>query len=575
MGDSHCERNQKKEKKMSNELRGWVATKMEMALGFSDSSLVATIMAIDNEPEATAYMRNFFGDNQPLINEFIRKRFPPKKTGQTNQRKQHQKGREFRESALPITSKKKKGKKDRNANLSVETQMAPTHRPKSPETPQSAAALSAALFGIGDEVVEVIPEPIEEVGPPKPVLQGKWAKKQEKPKKQQRDTNFQMPSGFVEKKPSQPARARKKKYRNINDGSVNLLPGRHLCDCQAQKCDLIANCLACGRIICAQEGEGPCLFCGALVTESSNATNAAYNDQLQRAVDHKNRLLDYDRQSARRTEVVDDETDYYRGVDEEKVREHRHGSRLDKKFSLNLKTETLDEQSTEQYIVTEAQKLAPKVDQERLNLKEQLFYNEDLKSSRFIFDLKNKAIFKETEVIREVIQWGGKSASALANSDRNKRPIKSRVQDERLKEMFDSGTCLTMHQPWAGLLIKGVKIHEGRVWNSAHRGRLWIHAASAEPDPALVADQLARYGMEAADFDHWPQSCLLGFCTVTDVLAQEEYRKQFPDGSSNSPYVFICEDFHELEYKPQLSGQHKLWRLPRDVHQSARAQLNL
>merc|ERR1711935_1057167 len=174
----------RKENKMSNELRGWVATKMEMALGFSDSSLVATIMAIDNEPEATAYMRNFFGENQPLINEFIRKRFPPKKSGQTNQRKQHQKGREFRESALPITSKKKKGKKDRNANLSLETQMAPTHRPKSPETPQSAAALSAALFGIGDEVVEVIPEPIEEVVQ-KPVLQGKWAKKQEKPKKQQ------------------------------------------------------------------------------------------------------------------------------------------------------------------------------------------------------------------------------------------------------------------------------------------------------------------------------------------------------------------------------------------------------
>ena len=62
------------------------------------------------------------------------------------------------------------------------------------------------------------------------------------------------------------------------------------------------------------------------------------NEALQRAIDHKNRLLDYDRQSARRTEVIDDETDYYKGVDEEKIRQHRHGSRLEKKFTLNLKT---------------------------------------------------------------------------------------------------------------------------------------------------------------------------------------------------------------------------------------------
>ena len=65
------------------------------------------------------------------------------------------------------------------------------------------------------------------------------------------------------------------------------------------------------------------------------------------------------------------------------------------------------------------------------------------------------------------------------------------------------------------------------------------------------------------------------FRNVTDVLSQEEYRKKYPDGTSHSPYVFICEDFHELEFKPQVSGQHKLWRLPRDIHQSARTQLHL
>lgn len=33
------------------------------------------------------------------------------------------------------------------------------------------------------------------------------------------------------------------------------------CECQASKHALVRNCLECGRIICAQEGPGPCLFC--------------------------------------------------------------------------------------------------------------------------------------------------------------------------------------------------------------------------------------------------------------------------------------------------------------------------
>ena len=97
-----------------------------------------------------------------------------------------------------------------------------------------------------------------------------------------------------------------------------------------------------------------------------------------------------------------------------------------------------------------------------------------------------------------------------------------------------------------------MKVHEGRVWNSEHRGRLWIHAASAEPDPEIVRSQLATYDMKAEDFDNWPTSCLLGFCTVTDVLPQDEYRKQYPDGPSNR------QGFHWLLYHfPRLSNDQK------------------
>ena len=36
--------------------------------------------------------------------------------------------------------------------------------------------------------------------------------------------------------------------------------------------------------------------------------------------------------------------------------------------------------------------------------------------------------------------------------------------------VVDKGVCLTMHQPWASLLVHGIKRVEGRVWNTRHRG---------------------------------------------------------------------------------------------------------
>lgn len=62
-----------------------------------------------------------------------------------------------------------------------------------------------------------------------------------------------------------------------------------------------------------------------------------------------------------------------------------------------------------------------------------------------------------------------------------------RLQDSQLQEMSDDGFCLSMHQPWASYLVSGIKIHEGRTWYSAHRGRLWIHAAAKEPTKEEIA----------------------------------------------------------------------------------------
>lgn len=39
-----------------------------------------------------------------------------------------------------------------------------------------------------------------------------------------------------------------------------------------------------------------------------------------------------------------------------------------------------------------------------------------------------------------------------------------RLQDKELQTMSDTGMCLSMHQPWASLLVHGIKKDEGRTW---------------------------------------------------------------------------------------------------------------
>ncbi|CAA6664519.1 unnamed protein product [Spirodela intermedia] len=89
------------------------------------------------------------------------------------------------------------------------------------------------------------------------------------------------------------------------------------CSCQARRHSLVGNCLACGKIVCEQEGEGPCSFCGALVLREGSSyaglegAGAPASNAEATAEAFTKRLVEYDRNSAARTTVIDDQSDYY------------------------------------------------------------------------------------------------------------------------------------------------------------------------------------------------------------------------------------------------------------------------
>lgn len=68
----------------------------------------------------------------------------------------------------------------------------------------------------------------------------------------------------------------------------------------------------------------------------------------------------------------------------------------------------------------------------------------------------------------------------------------------------------------------------------------------------LISDESLKFPTS------YPTSCLLGCVSLVDCLPQEEYRIKYPDGESESPFVFVCEDFLELDIRFPISGSHKI-----------------
>lgn len=300
-------------------------------------------------------------------------------------------------------------------------------------------------------------------------ISAKLTEKKKKSKGQLEDTSQKEPQG-------------KKKSNFVNlyspDGQARdiiLLKGRHPCDCQASKHKLVNNCLKCGRIVCEQEGSGPCLFCNNMVCSREEQQQLVsgskkpeqflqtFVDQKkyqgwESAIQHRNQLLEYDKSSERRTKVIDDESDYFTvnsvwlsKAEREKLQQRaeelqarRHASVLDRRVTLDF--------AGRQVVVEDEPHLL--YDEEDSVLKE---ISESIsKNRRDIINCSNvnPGTVHAQPIFQDAVGISLQPASSrLAGS----MSLHMRVQDRELIEMIDDGYCLSMHQPWVSLLVAGIK----------------------------------------------------------------------------------------------------------------------
>jgi hypothetical protein len=151
------------------------------------------------------------------------------------------------------------------------------------------------------------------------------------------------------------------------------------------------------------------------------------------------------------------------------------------------------------------------------------------------------------------------------------------------------GRAISLHQPWATMIMTGFKRLEGRDWFQDYSGPLWIHAASKEPDSKdcenvkqYYAELYEKFGLPTpAVPTSFPTSCLLGVVDCEKVVdtaeahdvicAKSKADARFRAGKgewvplpedNGSNYVFILSKPRRLVVPVEMGGQHKLWSLP-------------
>ncbi|XP_042516650.1 uncharacterized protein LOC122090937 [Macadamia integrifolia] len=142
--------------------------------------------------------------------------------------------------------------------------------------------------------------------------------------------------------------------------------------------------------------------------------------------------------------------------------------------------------------------------------------------------------------------------------------------------------CLTMHQPWASLLVYGIKRIEGRSWPAPIRGRLWIHAAGKVPDPATIKAMEDFYreiyavnGITDIKFpEHYPVSRLLGCVEVVGCVKCEELVcwEQLPEGvrlEGQTDFCWLCEHPEKLVVPFEMRGFQGVYNLEKKIYEAA------
>ena len=121
---------------------------------------------------------------------------------------------------------------------------------------------------------------------------------------------------------------------------------------------------------------------------------------------------------------------------------------------------------------------------------------------------------------------------------------------------------LTIKQPFATLIVEGLKEYEFRTWKTNYRGEILIHAGKGVDKKAMK--RYEYLGLE------YPKGCIIGKATITDCIKiDDDARKilkeknsviysNIIDNKDWNGYGFKLENVEKLEHI-EVCGKLSFW----------------
>lgn len=109
---------------------------------------------------------------------------------------------------------------------------------------------------------------------------------------------------------------------------------------------------------------------------------------------------------------------------------------------------------------------------------------------------------------------------------------------------------LTIKQPFATLIVEGLKEYEFRTWKTNYRGEVLIHAGKGVDKKAMK--KYEYLGLE------YPKGCIIGKATITDCIKIDDNARKILKEKNSVIYSNIVEDKNWNGYGFKLENVEKL-----------------
>ncbi len=133
--------------------------------------------------------------------------------------------------------------------------------------------------------------------------------------------------------------------------------------------------------------------------------------------------------------------------------------------------------------------------------------------------------------------------------------------------------CLSIRQPWAWLIVQGLKDIENRNWNTSYRGFFLVHAGKQVDGTFFANDGKTIYlpyaervcgalaaGLLPRQLEDYERGGIIGYAWLQDVVTSSDSPWFY------GPYGFVLTGHHTVPFIP-LHGQPGLFDVPTEIEE--------